>query len=148
MPAPLHPRPPNPSFASQKEGKSSGPNHARVHVSQEDEDEIADIHRTLTEKDHRSSEPHNSLDEFLDEKYQDGKKPLNIGVCFQSVSTWAQGNGHEDVKTLGAALWRTLTFQDVYEWTIKPWTNKTKPQEGRALIKDFSGVVESGEMML
>jgi hypothetical protein len=55
------------------------------------------------------------------------------------------------VKTLGAALWRTLTFRDIYEWTVQPWVTTKNPQKvlkGRQLIRDFSGVVQSGEMML
>ncbi|KAJ6016663.1 hypothetical protein N7451_000042 [Penicillium sp. IBT 35674x] len=152
MPAPLHSRL-HPSFAPGQEESASGAHGPRVHVSHEDEDAIAHIHRTLTDKSHpgashQYSEPHSSFDKFLEEQVQSGKKRVNIGVSFQTVSTWGEGNGHDDVKTLGTALWRTLTLQDIYEWTIQPWQTKKKPQEGRPLIRDFSGVVESGEMML
>lgn len=152
MPAPLHSRL-HPSFAPGQEEPASGAHGPRVHVSHEDEDAIAHIHRTLTDKSHpgashQYSEPHSSFDKFLEEQVQNGKKRVNIGVSFQSVSTWGEGNGHDDVKTLGTALWRTLTLQDIYEWTIQPWRTQKKPQEGRPLIRDFSGVVESGEMML
>ncbi|KAJ5086268.1 hypothetical protein NUU61_007575 [Penicillium alfredii] len=127
---------------------NSGP---RVCVSHEDEEVIADIHRTLTGKSHPGhdySELHSSFDKFLEEQVQGGKKRSNLGVCFQAVSTWGEGDGHADVKTVGTALWRTLTQQDIYEWTIQPWISRKKPQDGRPLIRDFSGVVHSGEIML
>lgn len=147
MPAPLNAHPKHtPSFTS--ESHNNGP--PRVQASHEDEDAIASIHRTLTEKtveDHKYQEPHSSFDKFLEEQAQ-GKKRSNLGVCFQSLSTWGDGDSHADVKTLGTALWRTLTMQDIYEWTIQPWTMKRKPEDGRQLIRDFSGVVKSGEIML
>lgn len=151
MPAPLHSRPQASSFTAGQEAPSE--NHGpRVHVSYGDEDAIADIHRTLTEKSHpgamQYSEPHSSFDKFLEEQVQGGKKRSNLGVSFQSVSTWGEGDGHANVKTLGTALWRTFTCQDIYEWTLQPWVSAKKPQDGRQLIRDFSGVVESGEMML
>lgn len=152
MPGPLHSRPHPSSFTSGQEVpvENHGPG---VQVSHEDEDAIANIHRTLTEKslsgEHQEyPEPHSSFDKFLEEQVRGGKKRSNLGVCFQSVSTWGEGNGHTDVKTLGTALWRTFTLQDIYEWTIKPWVSGKKPQNGRPIIRDFSGVVESGEMML
>lgn len=153
MPAPLHPRPQSSSFASAQEASHRGDHGPRVHVSHEDEDTIADIHRTLTEKSHPDAqqeyfEPHASFDKFLEEQVQGGKKRSKLGVCFQSVSTWGEGDGHVDVKTLGTALWRTLTLQEIYEWIVQPWLSTKKPQKGRPLIREFSGVVESGEMML
>ncbi|KAJ5112048.1 hypothetical protein N7532_000093 [Penicillium argentinense] len=149
MPAPLHSRPQH-SFTSGQEAPSDdhGP---RVHVSHADEDALADIHRTLTEKSQpgvQYAEPHSSFDKFLEEQVRGGKKRSNLGVSFQSVSTWGDGDDHAGVKTLGTALWRTLTFQDIYEWTFQPWVSSKKPEDGRQLIRDFSGVVESGEMML
>lgn len=151
MPGPLHSRPHPSSFASQE--APSGDHGPRVHVSHEDEGAIAEIHRTLTEKSlagvHQEyPEPHSSFDKFLEEQVQGGKKRSDLGVYFQSVSTWGEGDGHVDVKTLGTALWRTLTLQDIYEWTIQPWIATKNPRNGRPLVRDFSGVVESGEMML
>ena len=153
MPAPLHSHPHSSSFAAGQEGPSTEDHGPRVHVSHEDEDAIADIHRTLTAKSDpettpQYAEPHSSFDKFLGEQVQEGRKRSNLGVCFQSVSTWGAGDNHADVKTLGTALWRTLTFQDIYEWTIQPWRSPKNPQNGRPLIRDFSGVVQSGEMML
>ncbi|KAJ5289363.1 uncharacterized protein N7443_009616 [Penicillium atrosanguineum] len=152
MPGPLHSRPHPSSFVSGQD-TPTGEHGPRVQVSHEDEDAIADIHRTLTEKSlsgvHQEyPEPHSSFDKFLEEQVQGGKKRSNLGVCFQSVSTWGEGDGHADIKTLGMALWRTFTLQDIYEWTIQPWISSKKPQHGRPIIRDFSGVVESGEMML
>lgn len=153
MPARLNSHPHSSSFASSQEAPQSGEFGPRVQVSHEDEYAIAEIHRTLTEKsqpgaDQEYSEPHSSFDKFLAEQVERGKKRSNLGVCFQSISTWGEGSDHANVKTLGTALWRTLTLQDIYEWTIQPWLSTKKPQNGRPLIRDFSGVVESGEMML
>lgn len=124
----------------------------RVHLSQEDEDAVADIHRTLTEKSRQAApqypEPHSSFGRFLEAEHDAGKKRSNLGVCFNSLTTWGEGHDHAKIKTLGTSLWRTLTFQDVYEWTIKPWISDKKPQDGRPLIRDFSGVVRNGEIML
>lgn len=149
MPAPLHPHP-QPKHTASFASSSSNNGPPRVQVSHEDEDAIADIHRSLTEKslsNQKYPEPHSSFDKFLEEQVQ-GKKRSNLGVCFQSLSTWGEGDSHADVKTLGTALWRTLTMQDIYEWTIQPWITKKNPQEGRQLIRDLSGVVHSGEIML
>ena len=140
------------SFVSGQEA-STGDHGPRVQVSHEDEDAIADIHRTLTERSLPGvhpvyPEPHSSFDKFLEEQVREGKKRSNLGVCFQSVSTWGEGDGHTNIKTLGIALWRTFTLQDIYEWTIQPWMSSEKPRHGCPIIQDFSGVVESGEMML
>jgi ATP-binding cassette subfamily G (WHITE) protein 2 (SNQ2) len=148
MPAPLNPHPKqSSSFVSPETHSDDTP---RVQVSHGDEDALADIHRTLTEKslvDPKYPEPHSSFDKFLEEQVRD-KKPANLGVCFQSLSTWGEGDSHADIKTLGTALWRTFTLQDIYEWTIQPWLTEKKPEDGRPLIRDFSGVVDSGEIML
>ncbi|KAL2855567.1 ABC-2 type transporter-domain-containing protein [Aspergillus pseudodeflectus] len=151
MPARLQHRPQgNSTIApSEGEGQTDRPSSPQVHLSYEDEDAIAEIHRTLTSsKAYDYSEPHSSFDKFLEAELQAGRKKPNLGVCFQSLSTWGAGGEHANVKTLGTALWRTLTFQDVYEWTIKPWLSKPEPQSGRQLIRDFTGVVRGGEIML
>ncbi|KAL4878228.1 ABC-2 type transporter-domain-containing protein [Aspergillus karnatakaensis] len=151
MPARLNSRPQgNAALASTQEAESETgrPSSPQVHLTYEDEDAIAEIHRTLTEKDEEYSEPHSSFDKFLEAEFQAVKKKPNLGVCFQSLSTWGAGGDNAKIKTLGDALWRTLIFQDVYEWTIKPWLTKPEPQSGRQLIRDFTGVVRSGEIML
>lgn len=93
-------------------------------------------------------EPHSSFDKFLEAEVQAGKKRSNLGVSFKSLTTWGGGESQVNVKTLATAFWRTLTLQDIYEWTVKPWVDDKEPEHGRALIRDFSGVVRSGEMML
>ncbi|KAL3471230.1 ABC-2 type transporter-domain-containing protein [Aspergillus californicus] len=151
MPARLNHRPQgNSALTSPQEAgnQTDRPSSPQVHLTYEDEDAIAEIHRTLTERNYDYSEPHSSFDKFLEAELQAGRKKPNLGVCFQSLSTWGAGGEHANVKTLGTALWRTLTFQDVYEWTIKPWLSKPEPQSGRQLIRDFTGVVRSGEIML
>ncbi|KAB8205658.1 hypothetical protein BDV34DRAFT_212995 [Aspergillus parasiticus] len=156
MPAHLHAHPPgSTSLAANHEAESPSDSVSspRVFLSHDDEDAIAEIRRTLTEISHRNSEqgypePHSSFDKFLEAELQAGRKKSNLGVCFQSLSTWGDGEEHTDVKTLGTALWRTLTFQDIYEWTIQPWLSRKEPQSGRPLIRNFSGAVRSGEIML
>ncbi|KAL2846861.1 ABC-2 type transporter-domain-containing protein [Aspergillus pseudoustus] len=151
MPARLQHRPQGTSTLASSEGESQTdrPSSPQVHLTHGDEDAIAEIHRTLTSsKGYDYSEPHSSFDKFLEAELQSGRKKPNLGVCFQSLSTWGAGGERANVKTLGTALWRTLTFQDVYEWTIKPWISKPEPESGRQLIRDFTGVVRSGEIML
>ncbi|KAL4802614.1 ABC-2 type transporter-domain-containing protein [Aspergillus unguis] len=148
MPARLHSLSQGLASVQEAGSQPDRPSSPQVHLTYEDEDAIAEIHRTLTKKDHGYSEPHSSFDQFLEAELQAGKKKPNLGVCFQSLSTWGAGGGHANVKTLGTAIWRTLTFQDVYEWTVKPWISKPEPQSGRELIRDFTGVVRSGEIML
>ncbi|EQL32031.1 ATPase [Blastomyces dermatitidis ATCC 26199] len=127
----------------------------QVHPTQQDEQTLADLHRTLTEfseTEHSEyPEPHSSLDRYFRERSVKsvGSEPIGrLGVCFKNVSTWGVRNEHAQVKTLAHAIWRTCTFQDVYEWTIKRWIAPPKLQDGRPLINDFSGVVRSGEIML
>ncbi|KAJ5162495.1 hypothetical protein N7492_007887 [Penicillium capsulatum] len=149
MPAPLHSHPHHGSFTAAPDAPEHPP---RVQVSHADSDVIGEIHRTLTAHSQpevpRYDEPHSSFDKFLDEQVQEGRKRSNLGVCFQSLSIWGAKNEHVPVKTLKEALWRTLTCQDIYEWTIQPWRSPQKPQEGRPLILEFSGTVPSGQMML
>ncbi|RDW64304.1 putative ABC multidrug transporter [Aspergillus mulundensis] len=153
MPARLHSRPQGNSTltSSQDPGNQADrPSSPQVNLTYEDEDAIAEIHRTLTNKGHGHdySEPHSSFDKFLEAELEAGRKKPNLGVGFQSLSTWGAGGEHVNVKTLGTALWRTLTFQDVYEGTVKPWMKKPEPESGRQLICDLTGVVRSGEIML
>ena len=149
-PLPHHRHTGNPLVPPGSEDRADIISSPRVQLSHGDEDAIATIHRTLTEAPEHAAyaEPHSSFDKFLVDELRAGKKRSNLGVCFRSLSTWGEGDDHADVKTLGTALWRTLTFQDIYEWTIKPWASKKEPQSGRPLIRDFSGVVRSGEIML
>lgn len=130
---------------------------SRVHPSEADENALAVIHRTLTgrsEPDAESHypEPHSSFDKFLKQENrarEDSGLPLTgLGVSFRNVTTWGEGDAHSDVKTLTDAVWRTLTLQDVWEWTLKRWVAPPKLQHGRPLIRDFSGVVRKGEIML
>ncbi|OJD17438.1 hypothetical protein AJ78_02463 [Emergomyces pasteurianus Ep9510] len=127
----------------------------KVHPSQGDEEALANLQRTFTQlsdTEHTEyPEPHSTLDNYY--RVHRGTdvtgKPLSrLGVCFKNLSTWGVHNEHAQVKTLAHAVWRTCTFQDVYEWTIKRWISPPKLQNGRPLINDFSGVVRSGEIML
>jgi hypothetical protein len=88
------------------------------------------------------------LEEYLRKEQQNTTRPLPLSVCFKNLSTYGRPGGSVPVKTLKHAIWRTLTFQDVYEWTLKRYISPTKVEDGHALIRDFSGVVRNGEMML
>ncbi|EGC41569.1 ABC multidrug transporter [Histoplasma capsulatum var. duboisii H88] len=127
----------------------------QVHPTQQDEQTLADLRRTLTEFSEGNhtqyAEPHSTLDKYLREhgvKIEAGEPLGRLGVCFKNLSTWGMRNEHAQVKTLAHAVWRTCTFQDVYEWTVKRWIAPPRLQDGRPLINDFSGVVRCGEIML
>jgi hypothetical protein len=134
--------------------------NAHVFVTAEAEDTVTELHRAIS----RQSKPHENdgndekalvttFDDF--EKYlrrggSDGAKPepVPLSVCFKSVTTYGRQGGPKTVKTLKDAVWRTLTGRDIYEATFKRIISPEKVDDGQALIKDFSGVVRNGQMML
>lgn len=125
-----------------------------VFVTDEAEDTVTGLHKALSR--HSRHQSSGSFDDF--EKYlQRGSDnpdapsrpdPVPLSVCFKSVTTYGKQGGPTAVKTLKDAIWRTLTCQDIYEATLKRWVSPDKVENGQALIKDFSGVVRNGEMML
>lgn len=128
-------------------------NFPRVQTGQDAEDAIAELHRVLTRDFSRQyPEAHRDLDEFLQKENraleENGVAPARLGVCFKDLTTWGKGSTHVPVKTLKDAMWRTLTGQDLYEWTLGRLLSKEKPEDGRPLIRNFSGVVRGGEIML
>ncbi|PGH26822.1 hypothetical protein AJ80_01401 [Polytolypa hystricis UAMH7299] len=142
-----------PTHSERARYATENPNDAESHVhpSQKDAETLAKLHKTLTEQALDYEEPHSALDNYLKETRKRGKsgEPLGrLGVCFKNVSTWGEQSEHTDTKNLAHAIWRTMTFRDVYEWTLKPWVSPPKMKDGRPLIRDFSGVVRSGEIML
>ncbi|KAK6725417.1 hypothetical protein SNK04_004222 [Fusarium graminearum] len=118
-----------------------------THVTIDDETEhaVAGLHKAVTE-------PHvNSAVEDLEKYLQNDQTtpgPPPLSVCFKSVTTYGRAGGAAPVKTLKEAIWRTLTFQDIYEVTLKKIVSPAKAEDGRPLIRDFSGVVRNGQMML
>lgn len=135
--------------------------NARVQIDSEDETALATLHRTLTGNNTvnlkapshpRYGEPHISFRDFFEQTNraleEQGQPVGHLGVCFRGVTTWGAGGGNARVKTMADAVWRTVTFQDVYEWTLKKWFFKDKIESGRPLIRDFSGVCRPGEIML
>jgi ABC-type multidrug transport system ATPase subunit len=126
---------------------------SHVHVTREAEDEVAELYSVLSRRTTRHyPDKHQAFDDFLQQE-NDGLERQGIclprlGVCFKDLTTWGGGETHAPVKTLKTAVWRTLTGQDIYEWTLGKVLSKPKPQDGRPLIRNFSGVVRSGEMML
>jgi len=102
---------------------------------------------------HQYPEAHQAFGRFLQHENEAGVNAgvvqPRLGVCFNDVSTWADPkSGNTTVKTLKNALWRTLTGQDLYEWTIGRLKSRPSPDTGRLLIRNFSGVVRGGEIML
>lgn len=125
----------------------------RVQTDQDAENAIAELHRVLTrEPSYQYPEAHLAFDDFLQRENQaleaNGVAPARLGVLFKDLTTWGSGSTHTPVKTLKHALWRTLTGQDIYEWTIARVLSESKPEDGRPLIRNFSGVVRGGEIML
>jgi ATP-binding cassette subfamily G (WHITE) protein 2 (SNQ2) len=129
---------------------------SRVENEQDAVDAIAELHRVLSGQSERVShqypETHVAFDDFLHKENaaleEAGIIPARLGVSFRDLTTWGEGDIHAPVKTLKHALWRTLTGQDIYEWTLGRMFSKQRPENGRALIQNFSGVVRGGEIML
>ncbi|KAL0930637.1 ABC drug exporter [Colletotrichum truncatum] len=142
--------PPFPPLRPTKSNHDHGRPHdtdygSHVVIDQETEDIIAGLHGTIT------NEPETEFPElgrYLRDDQQARTQAFPLSVCLKSVSTYGRPGGLEPVRTLKDAIWRTLTFQDVYEWTLKRMLSSDKMENGQALIRDFSGVVRSGEMLL
>lgn len=123
----------------------------KVHVTPGAEDAVARFYRTITNQSQESPDINPAvagLEAYLQQEQPDGVPPLPLGVCFKSITTYGRPGGATPVKTLKDAIWRTLTFQDIYEWTFKRIISPSKIEDGHALIRDFSGVVKNGQMML
>lgn len=88
------------------------------------------------------------FEKYLEHERQARPQRAPLSVCFKSVTTYGVPGGTARVKTLKDAVWRTLTFQDLYEWTLQPLISPTRVDAGQALIRDFSGVVRNGQIML
>lgn len=145
-----------PSELARPDESYASDNISHVHISADAEEAIAKLHRVLSGEQipegHEYPEVHRAFSEFLHKENKEleryGLPPARLGVCFDGLSTWGAGGGHAQVKTLKDALWRTLTGQDIYEWTIGRLFQKPRIEDGRHLIRDFSGVVRGGEIML
>lgn len=123
-----------------------------VQASAEELEKLADLHRQITQNSHAGLEEkydvHKEFREYLQENDLGGKwYPRHQGVCFDSLSVFGSSSSGHSAKTLGTALWRTLTFQDILE-QIAPSCSNLRKAKSQAIISDFSGVVRSGEMML
>ncbi|KAH7115454.1 ABC-2 type transporter-domain-containing protein [Dactylonectria estremocensis] len=119
---------------------------SHVFATREAEETIAELHNAITNE---SDPTFSALGKYLRDEQQSRIQAFPLSVCFKSVSTYGRPGGTAPVKTLKDAIWRTLTFQDVYEWTfIKRVISPAKVYNGQALIRDFSGVVRNGEVML
>ncbi|SPO07766.1 probable ATP-binding multidrug cassette transport protein [Cephalotrichum gorgonifer] len=137
------------SDAAQNEGDHT----SHVDVTDEAEDVIAELHHTITGQSFNTSkEDHGGafagFEAYLRGDGQTGPQSIPLSVCFKSVTTYGQQQGTTFAKTVKDAIFRTLTLQDIYEWTLKRVISPVRAENGRALIRDFTGVVRSGEMML
>lgn len=124
-----------------------------VFVTSLTEENIAEIHNVVTKSSlHQGPDSHtphlDDLKEYVKQDEPSGPQSVPLSVCFKNVSTFGSSAGSTTVKTLKDAIWRTLTLQDIYEWTLKRVLAPDREKGGRALIHDFSGVVRNGQMML
>lgn len=138
------------SFSQHGEHKSESERDQEQHVFVTSEAEVAEIHHVVTN--HSAAldkSPHLAeFEKYVRDSDQAGSRPLPLSVCFKNVTTYGHARGSSNVKTLGKALWRTLTLQDIYEATVKKLSRAKNGSDGFKLIRDFSGVVRNGEMML
>lgn len=133
------------NVAPEIHSEHDGDDASHVFVTSDAQDAVAELHRAIT----NDLDPAlSSLDQYLRDYNWAESHPVSLSVCFKSVTTYGQPGGAKPVKTLKDAIWRTLTLQDIYERTFKRILRPTKVEEGQALIRDFSGVVRGGEMML
>lgn len=126
----------------------------QVHACASERGELYGLHRQLTTpaasggNQNAATETDEKFQAYLKEYSVEGKwYPAHRGVCFEDLSTYGTADATQSAKTLGTALWRTLTFRDVYEW-VAPNSLLTNEKNQRAIISNFTGVVNSGEMML
>ncbi|KAF5004030.1 hypothetical protein FDECE_9443 [Fusarium decemcellulare] len=121
-----------------------------VFLTAEIENTVGELHREIS----RYSQPA-SHDNFADfEKYlrrdQDQGTPgsVPLSVCFKSVTTYGQQTGQGSVKTLKDAVWEALTLKSVYNAAFSHVISPPKKEDGNPLIRDFTGLVKNGQMML
>lgn len=145
---------------------ANGEHVSSTAVCHETEDIIANFHRTITgrsqadnqkssgrktdDDDDAQSNPGSfaKFEEYLRHDQEKGQRPIPVSVCFRDVSTYGRQSGDAPVKTVWDAVWRTLTLQDIYEWSLKKIISPERVENGRPLIRNFTGLVRSGEMML
>lgn len=91
-----------------------------------------------------------SLKAELAQRERRGVPLRTLGVRFKDLTTWGAVPTDNQVKTFAGALKRTLTGRDLYEWWIKPCLRRwiTDKTSKHALIRNITGLVRDGEMML
>lgn len=118
----------------------------------EDEEAVAELFKTITGKTEPAEKAGAAAGSFAGfESYvrqDEHSQSVPLSVCFKNVTTYGRHEGASAAKTLKDSIVRTLTLQDIYEWTLKRLISPEKVENGRALIRDFTGVVRNGEMML
>jgi hypothetical protein len=123
-----------------------------IDPSDQDAEGLQELYNTLSSDGNAShckndSSVHKEFSEFLEnEKHV---RPLRrLAVRFQNVTTWGSGGGPSSVKTLKDAIVGTAVLGGLYQWTVKPWIRKPSNTDARPLIRNVSGCVKDGEMML
>lgn len=126
---------------------------SHVVATHENEETVADLHRAVTGRSYLTDKteiggPFAGFEDYLRRDSESGGQPVPLSVCFKGVTTYGRHEGASTAKTLKDAIVRTLTLQEIYEWTLKKLISPEKAENGRPLIRDFTGVVRNGEMML
>lgn len=122
--------------------------------SPRDVENLAELYNTLSRGGaDAESGVHKEFSEFLEKEKERGKDSAGLpqrrlAVSFKDITTWGLGDESTTAKTFVDAVVRTLILRDIYEWTIKPWLRKPSQDECRPLIRNISGAVRDGEIML
>ena len=132
--------------------REDGGEASHVAATRENEEAIADLQREITGHSCPAEKEVDggtfaAFDDYLRRRESDAPS-VPLSVCFKNVTTYGRQEGVSSAKTLKDAIWRTLTLQEIYEWTLKRLISLGKPGNGRPLIRDFTGVVRNGEIML
>ncbi|KAF2753392.1 hypothetical protein EJ05DRAFT_505033 [Pseudovirgaria hyperparasitica] len=122
-------------------------NQLHVQINDQVEEAAAELYRSVTDRSSKSQGIDPAFTDF--EAYvKSNHRPPPLSVCFKSLTTYGRARGPVKAKTLKEALWRTFTLRDIYEGSIQPLLFPTSIEDGQALIRDFTGIVRNGEMML
>lgn len=149
------PRDADPAFPAEKPADDDTVTHV-ADPTADDVQGLSKLYSTISRADNDNTEQlhgvHEEFSEFL-EKERNGKRssgvpPRRLAVSFKDVTTWGIGGDDVRAKRFPDAVIRTLVLRDIYEWTIKAWFQKPKREECRPLIRNISGAVRDGEMML
>jgi ATP-binding cassette subfamily G (WHITE) protein 2 (SNQ2) len=122
---------------------------AQVHADDEAEDTLAHLQQILTGyNDDKDAGAFPGFEDYLRNNEEAAPQYVPLSVCFKGLTTYGIQAEDSNVKTLKDAILRTLSCKEIYEATLKRLIKPVKVDNGRPLIRDFTGVVRNGEMML